>query len=287
MTVGKMTKTVVSTTIIFCVTAVGPVTAAVPEEGENTGCAFVAHSIRVTSPGDRIEGVLYVPHRSDGREVSSSPVLILLHGFSRDYGRHAANAIHYTCAGFVTYTPNLVPVNAVGSDDERQVANVVDHVKWLRARALDPTDPLYGVADPQRIVLGGHSAGGAVSVEALEGLQNEAVPVSGLILLDAVPHERTLEAAAKLMPIPILSIRSRPGPCNAYGSARTLEGAIPFPITSFFVPSATHCDPESPTDIVCRLLCGGTSEEARVFYRERVLEFLQEIFAPSSLRSLL
>lgn len=283
MTVAKITRTLAAVTMFFCLATAGRIAAAVPEEGEDPGCALVSHSIRLTSLGDRIEGVLYVPLRFERSEVSSYPVLILLHGFSRDYGRHTANAIHYACAGFVTYTPNLIPVDALASDDERQVANVVDHVKWLRGRALDPSDPLYGVLDPQRIVLGGHSAGGALSVEALERLQNEALPVSGLFLLDAVPHERTLEAAAKLKPLPILSVRSRPGPCNAYGSARTLEDTIPFQITSFFVPSATHCDPESPTDILCRLLCGGTSEEARVFYRERVLEFLQEIFSPSGL----
>lgn len=277
-----MKKILSPVVLFFCLTAVGRLGLTAQDEGQNTGCARVTHLIRLTSLGDRIEGTLYVPEPPEGSEALSHPMLILLHGFTRDYGRHAANAVHYACAGIVTYTPNLIPVDAWGSDDERRVANVVDHVKWLRGRALEPTDPLYGVADPEKIALGGHSAGGAVSVEALERLQNEAIPVSALVLLDAVPEENTLKAAAELNPLPVLSVRSRPGPCNAYGAGRTLEDAIPFHITSFFFPTATHCDPESPTDMVCRLLCGGTSEEARVLYREKVLEFLQEAFSPST-----
>lgn len=244
-------------------------------------CAFVSHVIRMTANGDRIEGTLYIPHGLQGEETSPHPMLILSHGFSRDYGRHVANAIAYACAGIVTYTPNLVPIDAWALDDERQVANVVDHVKWLRQRASDPTDAFYGVGDPRRIALGGHSAGGAVSVAAVEKLQKEGIPISALVLLDAVPEQRTLEAAARLEPLPAISLRSRPGPCNAFGSVKSLEETVPFPVYSELLERATHCDPESPTDVLCRLLCGGSSEEARLAYREKVLEFLKGVFSPS------
>lgn len=248
------------------------------------GCAVVSHVVRVTSSGDPIEGALYVPQRTVRGETAPCPMFVLSHGFSRDYGRHTANAVAYACAGIITYTPNLVPVDALGSDHERQVVDLVDHVKWLRQRALKPEDPLFGVGDPERIAVGGHSAGGAVSVEALERLQNEGIGISALILLDAVPQEQTLHAAARLKPLPVLSLRSRPGPCNAYGSPRTLEEAFPFPVTSFFIPSATHCDPESPTDILCRFLCGGSSEEARKAYGEKTLAFLKEILLAGASR---
>ncbi len=253
----------------------GSVAFAARQDAQAQDCALVSHVIRVMAQGDRVEGALYVPQGFQGEERSSHPMLILSHGFSRDYGRHVANAIAYACAGIVTYTPNLVPIDAWALDDERQVANVVDHVKWLRQKASDPTDALYGVGDPWRIALGGHSAGGAVSVEAAEKLQKEGIPISALVLLDAVPGQGTLEAAARVEPLPVISLRSRPGPCNAFGSARDLEEAFPFPVQSDFFSSATHCDPESPTDVLCRLLCGGSSEEARLTYREKVLEFLK------------
>ncbi len=236
-------------------------------------CAVASHVIRQTAAGHRIEGVLYLPLPSD---AAPHPVLVLSHGFLRDYGRHVENALAFACHGMATFTPNLVPVDAWAADRVEQVADVVDHVHWLRRRASDPEDPLFGVLDPSRLALGGHSAGGAVSVEAVEALQREGTRVSALVLWDAVPDDATLESAAKIQPLPVLSLRSRPGPCNAYGSTQKLEESFPFPVQSVLLPSATHCDPESPTDVVCRLFCGGSSESARADYREKTLSFLQE-----------
>jgi pimeloyl-ACP methyl ester carboxylesterase len=236
-------------------------------------CALASHVIRQTAAGHRIEAVLYLPLSSDAVPY---PVLVLSHGFLRDYGRHVENPVAFACQGIATFTPNLVPVDAWAADRAQQVADVVDHVHWLRRRALDPEDPLFGTLDPSRFALGGHSAGGAVSVEAAEVLQREGTRISALVLWDAVPDDATLKSAEKIQPLPVLSLRSRPGPCNAYGSTQDLEKSFPFPIQSIFLPSATHCDPESPTDVVCRLFCGGSSESARADYREITGSFLQE-----------
>lgn len=241
-------------------------------------CAVVSHFVRVTAAGDRIEGAMFLPKGSDRRPGAPFPIFILSHGFSRDYGRHMANAASYACAGIITYTPNVVPVDEATLEKAHQIDNLIDHVRWLRQRASDPGDPLYGVGDPERIALGGHSAGAAISVEAAVRVQGDGADIDALVLLDAVPDLETLEAAAKLTPLPVVSIRSRPGPCNAYGSGKALEDAIPFQVESFFFPWATHCDPESPTDVVCRVLCGGSSEQGRTAYQQQTLEFLHRLF---------
>lgn len=258
--------------IVLLVLLVGSVGNAYAGNGSDF-CAVASHVIRQTAAGHRIEGVLYVPLHVEGAPY---PVLVLSHGFLRDYGRHVQNALALACEGIVTFVPNLVPVDAWNADQSEQVADVVDHVLWLSRRASDPEDPLFGLIDPHRLALGGHSAGGAVSVQALEILQGQGTLVSALVLWDAVPDEEALEAAKKLQPLPVLSIRSRPGPCNAYGSTQDLDQSFPFPVQSVFLPSATHCDAESPTDVLCRLLCGGSSESARSDYRKKTLSFLSE-----------
>jgi len=242
---------------------------------ETPPCAVVTHFVRLTTTGHRIEGAVYIPHGSGAGPGPLFPMFVLSHGFSRDYGRHISNAVSYACAGILTYTPNAIPVDDIRLDEASQVDNLVDHVLWLRRRVSDPEDLLYGIGDAQRLALGGHSAGAAVSVEAMGKLQEQGVDIDALVLLDPVPDQDTLEAAAQLQALPVLSVRSRPGACNAYGSGTALEEAFPFAVTSVFFPWATHCDPESPTDVVCRLLCGGSSEQGRAAYRMETLRFLK------------
>jgi len=77
----------------------------------------------------------------------------------------------------------------------RNIDGAVEHVFWalsLRGRGGAPW------VDPTRVALGGHSAGGAVSLEAAVALRCRGVRVAGLVLLDAVPWPRTVATAAGL-----------------------------------------------------------------------------------------
>ncbi len=250
-----------------------------PGSAESVPCASVSTFVRVTSSGDRIEGALYIPIGQNAEQPPPYPIYIYSHGFSRDYGRYVANAEALACAGILTYTPNTVPVDQLNAEKSRQVENLIDHVSWLRAKVSDPQDVLFGVGDGSRVVLGGHSAGAALSLEAVVKLQDQGMDIAGLVLLDIVPDDATLKAATRLRSLPVLSVRSRPSSCNAFGSGRNAEKAIPFQITSILIPWTTHCDPEWPTDVLCRVLCGGGSEAGRAAFRDKTKDFfLQTLF---------
>ncbi len=241
----------------------------------------ITRGTRLTQSGDRIDYLLLIPS-ADAQAVSLPlPALVLTHGFARDYGRHLDSAIAYAAAGIVVMVPNLVASNERPIVGRREVENTADHVRWLIARALDPADALYGMLDPGRIALAGHSAGGAISFEATVALQSSGISPAALVMLDAVPYWRTLRAAKRLRPLPLLSLRSEPGGCNANGSVALLESALTFSIESVLIAAATHCDPESPTDVVCELACGVGSGSARHTYREQTEAFLLDSFGLS------
>ncbi|MFB1485969.1 MULTISPECIES: alpha/beta hydrolase family protein [unclassified Thiocapsa] len=241
----------------------------------------IARGSRLTQSGDRIDYLLVTPN-ADGQPVSLPlPALVLTHGFARDYGRHLDSAIAYASAGIIILVPNLVASDERPIVGRREVENTADHVRWLIARAEDPADALYGILDPDRIALAGHSAGGAISFEATITLQSSGIFPAALVMLDAVPYPRTLRAAARLRPLPLLSLRSEPSGCNANGSVAQLESVLNFSIESVLISAATHCDPESPTDVVCELACGGGSEPARATYREQTETFLRDSFGLS------
>lgn len=214
---------------------------------------------------------LYLPRATAGLPEAPWPAVVLAHGFARSRERHAGTARHLAERGFVVLVADLVSL--LGGEGARET-NVVDargHVEWLRVRAATPGDALWGLVDPERLALAGFSAGGAVAFEAAAGARVRAV-----VLLDAVPWRRTLEAARTMPGTRLLSLRSEPSSCNAKGSVRELLAALPFGSDDVRVVGATHCDPEDPTDGACRLFCGGTSEEARGAYRRLLHLFLAD-----------
>lgn len=204
------------------------------------------------------------------------PGIVLTHGFARNKKFHRETAQDLAARGFVVMTPNMISLLQGEPAQLRNVDALAGHVAWLRTRANDANDPLHGVLDPARIALVGHSAGGAVSFEAAVKLADGGEAVQGLALLDAVPWSRTITLAGDLPAMAAASFRSEPGDCNANGQVLDLLGAMAFSVSDVRIVGATHCDPESPTNIICRLPCGGTSDDARKTYRVLLHAFLAD-----------
>ena len=238
----------------------------------------VEHGTRRTTAGDHVDYSLFVPQADRSSAVAPHPVAVISHGFARDRRFHADTACALAERGIVVLTPNLVSLLGGEPAQLRNIANLVDHVRWLRSRATDEGDPLVGLLDPARIGLVGHSAGAAISLEATIELQDAGETVGALMLLDGVPWPRTVERADDLRELPFACVRSEPTSCNADGAIRGLLAQLPFATDDLIVVGGTHCDPEAPTDLLCRLACGGSTDHARAAYQELIRAFLGDAF---------
>jgi dienelactone hydrolase len=238
----------------------------------------VESSSRKTITGQTVVYQLYLPKPSSSSGTKQQfPAVILTHGFGRDPSNHAVNARYMAERGIAVMTPKMTSLFGRRGQDQN-IANTVDHVVWLIQRSLTPGDALFGLVDPRRIALAGHSAGGAVSVEAAVEARNKAVPISAILLLDGVPWDRTIESAARLAWMPVGSLRAEPSPCNARGSVLDLQRNLAFATADVLLLGATHCDPENPTSAMCRLMCKGGSAERQSLYQRLMYLFLRDTF---------
>jgi pimeloyl-ACP methyl ester carboxylesterase len=217
--------------------------------------------------GARVRYSLFVPAADENLPAPPFPAVILTHGFARSQGFHHANARYLASRGIIVLTPNMLPLSPAETSREANIDLTVDHVRWLRARAADPADPLGALLDPSRIALAGHSAGGAVSFEAAARLATANTPIAALVLLDPVPWSRTLDAATDFPVLPLFTFRADPSDCNRDGSATALLAALPFAVEDVLVVGGSHCDAENPTDSLCRLVCPGSGATAQATFQ--------------------
>ena len=227
---------------------------------------------RITTNRDDVAYDLYVPRPEAGRPAPPWPALVLAHGFARNRAFHANTARSLAGRGVVVLAADLASLLGGEPAREANVASTRDHVAWLRERSATPGDVLFGLVDPERVALAGFSAGGAVAFEAAA----TGARVRAVVLLDAVPWKRTIAAARAMPATRLVSLRSEPSACNGKGSVQKLLAGLGFESEDVRIVGATHCDAEDPTDGLCRLFCGGTSEEGRAAYRRLLTLFLEE-----------
>jgi dienelactone hydrolase len=236
----------------------------------------VEHGTRWTTAGDRVAYSLFMPQPDETLAAPPYPAIVLSHGFARHKRFHRNTACALAERGIVVLTPSLTSLLSGERAQSRNIENLVDHVRWLRSRAADESDPLSGLLDPERIGLVGHSAGGAISFEAAIELANAGEAVGAVMLLDGVPWTRTVERAGELHDVVFASVRSEPAACNAQGAILQLLAGLSFATEDILVVGGSHCDPENPTDALCELACRGSDPQARAAYQELLYAFLCE-----------
>ena len=245
----------------------------------------VEHGTRRTTAGDQVAYSLFMPQPSESLAAPPYPAVVISHGFARSKRFHANTACALAERGIVVLTPDLISLLGGEEAQQRNIENLVDHVRWLRTRATAESDPLFDLLDPGRIGLVGHSAGVAISLEAAIELNEAGESVDALMLLDGVPWARTVDRAEELRELAFASVRSEPSACNAEGAIRDVLARLPFATEDILVVGGSHCDPENPTDLLCRLACGGSNEQARGAYQELIGAFLGDALAAPDMGS--
>jgi pimeloyl-ACP methyl ester carboxylesterase len=240
--------------------------------------ADVEEGMRRTSSGDVVAYSLFVPQALEGVAAPPWPTVVLNHGFARNKAYQRNNALYMAQRGILVMTPDMVSLLGGESAQLQNIANTLDHVEWLRQRAADPDDLLFGLIDPDRMALAGHSAGGAVSFEAAIDSQASAGPVAAVVLLDAVPWDRTIERAGQMQPLALASLRSEPSACNRNGQVLDVLQGLSFPVRDVRIINATHCDPENPSDCLCGITCGPASPSGKALYQELMYLSLRDSF---------
>ena len=183
-----------------------------------------------SSTGCDLDYRLYRPEKTDSRDL-----VVLGHGFLRSQERMTDLAVALAVDGVPVVTLdfcNMRPWNG------RHVQNADDMIRVARA------------LDAERIVYAGFSAG---ALAALVAGRNDPKAI-GIVTLDLVDAQGIGRRAATGLDKPLFGLVGEPTNCNAGDNAR---GVFALSETARLrrIAGAGHCDFESPTDSLCRLLC--------------------------------
>ncbi|EXJ15593.1 lipase/esterase [Imhoffiella purpurea] len=108
----------------------------------------------------------------------------------------------------------------------------------------------------RRRVYAGFSAG---ALAALVAGRNDPRAL-GVVALDLVDADGVGRLMARGMDRPLIGLFGEPSACNARGNGLAVYAAAPDASVQR-IAGANHCDFESPTDWVCRLVCGSPSAD--------------------------
>lgn len=190
-------------------------------------------------------------------------VAIVAHGWTRSRERHRDVGRALADAGVVAVIPDLPNMLDLWGNG----SVIVDLVGKLEAGALGlPRLPRSS------IVLIGTSAGGLATVWAASKLPG----IGGWLGLDPTDRTGTGMYAASQLDAPAIVLLGETSACNLFGSGSTLARSAPRLVRSTRIDGASHCDFESPTNRLCTMMCGASSQHGRLAtQRETVLAALE------------
>ncbi len=217
--------------------------------GETANVVIEQGSIR-SATGCDLDYVVHRPH-SGQTQVR----VVLAHGFMRSKERMAGLATRLAGRGIPTATLDFCNMR-LWDGAHRQNG---DDMRLLARRVGVP-----------RVLYAGFSAGGLAALIAAS-LDPDAV---GVLALDLVERsELGVRAAAELYK-PIFGLVGEPAQCNAYNNGLEVYMAAPQAQTRR-IAGATHCDFETPTDALCRMLCESAPRPvtSRNLVREEIIDW--------------
>lgn len=215
---------------------------------------------RVDCGGDSLAVDFYYPKKQTG----PLPAVVVVHGFSRSKRYMAGWGTDLAGRGMIVAVPTL-PSYAGHSRNAEAVARLAE----LGRAGKWPVDARTN----GRIGLVGFSMGGLVTLLAAAKL---SPPVDAWAGLDPVEIGGRGAAKAPLVRVPGLALLAEPSAANWHGNGTTMLKEYAGPLRILRVKGATHCDAESPTDILGQLVCGRVSSGRHARILEVTAAFLEE-----------
>jgi hypothetical protein len=189
-------------------------------------------------------------------------LVVLGHGFLRSQERMADLAQALAEVGIPAVTLDFCNARFW---DGRHVRNGLDMIRVA--------DALHA----NRVVYAGFSAGG---LAALVAGRNDPRAL-GVVALDLVDAGRLGEGMAAGLDRPLIGLVGDPSPCNADNNGLAVFSATDQAAVER-VTGAEHCDFESPTDWLCRLVCKRDTPE-EVSPRRDIIEAATDAVASLTL----
>ncbi len=201
------------------------------------------------------------------KQAAPRPMVVVVHGFSRSKrymaGWGADLAGHGMIAAVMTQPYWARPV--------RNGAAIARLVELGRAGKW----PIEASGNG-KVGLVGFSMGGLTTLLAASTL---SPPVDAWVGLDPVDHAGRGASRAALVKAPGLALLAEPSPFNGQGNALSMLQHYGGPLQVMKVTGATHCDAESPTDLLGQLACGWVDPRRHELFRAAALQFLDGAFS--------
>lgn len=178
------------------------------------------------------------------RAPAHDALVVIGHGFLRNQQTMADLARALAAAGSRVATLDFCNMKPWNGHHRRNAADMLALARHLGA---------------DRAVLVGFSAGALAALIATARDAREQGPagphVLGAVLLDPVDQDDMGLRALSRSQVPIVAMQGPPSSCNA-GAVAGRRWAAGRPIDLLSFDDASHCEFESPTDWLCRSLCG-------------------------------
>jgi len=209
-------------------------------------------------------------------DAEPAGLIWMQHGFARNKDVVADLSAAFARRGYVVVAPTLGSFSGCAINTPEMRAAVAEAV-------LDtgPTSALQQSADtaatslgrtpaplPDRFVLSGHSAGGALATAAAGIVASDPDPaqrerLAGVVLLDPVENGSAMtDALATLDDVAVLTVSAPPDSCNAQASGTAVLLTERTGFVGVTLSTGCHCDAEgATTNFLCTFTCGTPSTD--------------------------
>lgn len=196
------------------------------------------------------------------------PVIALGHGFSLGKSSMGTLATTLRDDGFVVVVPQFPTVSTNSTLHSQMMLASVD---WV----VDA-----GIANPNALGLGGHSAG---ALSAWLAAAQRQTQTRAVVLLDPLDDTSLGAAQAANVLAPTVWVFAPPSmSCNSNNNSAPWFTPKPGRKTRLNVVGATACDPADPVPASCGLTCGAPApNRAAVFRRYARAHFGRELLGPT------